>query len=59
VLNDKISVEGGRRGRQEYIPAILFIKLVTHVLGEFLELTYIVGVNMTPPQLDCAPFESN
>jgi hypothetical protein len=43
VLNDKIRVEGGRRGRQEYIPAI------THVLGEFLELTYIVGVNHETP----------
>jgi hypothetical protein len=34
VLNDKIRVEGGRRGRQEYIPAILFMKLVTHDLGQ-------------------------
>ena len=49
VLNDKIRVEGGRRGRQEYIPAILLIKLVTHVLGEFLELTYIVSVNHETP----------
>jgi hypothetical protein len=32
ALDDKIRVEG-----EEYIPAILFNKLVTHVLGEFLE----------------------
>jgi hypothetical protein len=59
MLNDKIRVEGGRRGRQEYIPAILFIKLVTHVLGEFPELTYIVGVNHETPSAGFAPLESN
>jgi hypothetical protein len=40
VLNDEIRVEGGRRGGQEYILTLVFIKLVTHVLGEFLELAF-------------------
>jgi hypothetical protein len=40
VLSDRIRVKGGRRGKQECILALLFIKLVTHVLVEFLELAF-------------------
>jgi hypothetical protein len=36
-----IKVEGSRKGREEYILAVLFTKLVTHVLGGFLELAFI------------------
>jgi hypothetical protein len=42
ALNDEIRVEGGRKGREEYILAPLFTKLVTHVLGGFLELAFII-----------------
>jgi hypothetical protein len=40
ALNDEIRIEGGKRGRQEYIPTLVLIKLVTYVLGEFIELVF-------------------
>jgi hypothetical protein len=33
ALSEEIRIKGRRSGRQEYILAFLFIKLVTHVLG--------------------------
>jgi hypothetical protein len=60
--NAEIRVKGGRRGRQEYIPALLFIKLVTDVLRELLELTFDLAssvVSTMRPPLGCAPFELN
>jgi hypothetical protein len=33
ALSEEIRIKRRRSGRQEYIPAFLFIKLVTHVLG--------------------------
>jgi hypothetical protein len=60
ALSDEVRVEGGRRDRQEYIPTLLFIKLVTHVLGEFLELAFrlcIVGVDHEILQVPETPRE--
>jgi hypothetical protein len=50
MLSDGIRVEGGRRGRQKYIPALLFIKLITHVLGEFGKQDFM-GVAIVDPSL--------
>jgi hypothetical protein len=61
ALSDEIRVKGGRRGKHKCILALLSIKLVTHVLGEFLKLTFrlcIVGVDHEILQVPEMPRDS-
>jgi hypothetical protein len=50
MLSDGIRVKGGRRGRHKYIPALLFIKLITHALREFGKHNFM-GVAIVNPSL--------
>jgi hypothetical protein len=55
---------GSREGKEvdkSTYRSLVFIKLVTHVLGEFLELAFDFALSMSTmrPLLSCAPFESN